>query len=153
MPATNVSITSQLQKEHAYIHALTNQIEKLVAATKPQRRRIEWSSSLLETLSSLREHLEKHFEFEESGGFMDEVVKALPNVSQQVEALRRDHQIIAYEVNDLYKRAERLILDTGPTSKGIGEDIRHFLRALREHEKKENELVLRVFLNDVGMID
>jgi hemerythrin-like domain-containing protein len=153
MPATHVSIANQLKKEHAYIHEITGKIEKLVAAIKPQRRTIEWSSSLLENLSSLREHLEKHFEFEETGGFMEEVVKALPNISPQVETLRCDHQILAYEINELYRRAERLILDNGPTSREIGEDIKHFLHALHEHEKKENELVLHVFLDDIGMID
>jgi hemerythrin-like domain-containing protein len=153
MPATNVSIASQLKKEHAYIHEITKKIEKLVAVIKPQRPALEWGSSLLENLSSLREHLEKHFEFEETGGFMEEVMKALPNISPQVESLRRDHQILTFEINDLYRRAERLILDSGPTSREIGEDIKHFLHSLREHERKENALVLHVFLDDVGMID
>ena len=153
MPATNVSIASQLKKEHDYIDEITRKIEKLVAAIKPQRPALEWSSSLLENLSSLREHLEKHFEFEETGGFMEEVMKALPNISPEVDSLRRDHQILFFEINDLYRRAERLILDSGPTSREIGEDIKHFLRLLRVHERKENDLVLRVFLDDVGMID
>ena len=153
MPATNVSIANQLKKEHSYIDAITRKIEKLVAAIKPQRRALEWSSSLLENLSSLRDHLEKHFEFEETGGFMEEVTKALPNISPQVEILHRDHEILAYEINDLYRRAERLILDSGPTTREIGEDIKHFLHSLQEHERKENALVLRVFLDDVGMID
>jgi hemerythrin-like domain-containing protein len=153
IPATNVSIANQLKKEHSRIDVIVRKIEKLVASIKPQRRALEWSSSLLENLSSLREHLEKHFEFEESGGFMEEVMKALPNMSPQVEALHRDHEILTYEINDLYRRAERLILDNGPTTREIGEDIRHFLHSLREHERKENALVLRVFLDDVGMID
>jgi hemerythrin-like domain-containing protein len=151
--ATQVNIAYQLKKEHACIHATTKRIEKLIAAIQPQRRALEWSSSLLENLSSLREHLERHFEFEETGGFMEEVLKALPNISREVESLRRDHQVLAYEINDLYKRAERLILDNGPSSREIGADIKHFLHSLREHERKENELVLHVFLDDVGMID
>jgi hemerythrin-like domain-containing protein len=153
IPTTNVSIANQLKKEHAYIDEITRKIEKLVAAVKPQRRALQWSSALLENLSSLREHLEKHFEFEETGGFMEEVIKALPNISPQVEALHRDHEILAYEINDLYRRAERLILDNGPTTREIGEDIKHFLHSLRAHETKENAMVLHVFLDDVGMID
>jgi hemerythrin-like domain-containing protein len=151
--ATNVSIANQLKKEHAYINEIIKKIEKLVAVIGPQRPALEWGSSLLENLSSLREHLEKHFEFEEMGGFMEEVMKALPNISPQVESLRRDHQILAFEINDLYRRAERLILNSGPTSREIGEDIKHFLHSLHKHERKENELILRVFLDDVGMID
>jgi len=150
---TNASFAKQLKKEHAYIHEIIKKIEKRVAMIGPQRPALEWGSSLLENLSSLREHLEKHFEFEEMGGFMEEVMKALPNVSPQVESLRRDHQILAFEINDLYKRAETLILDNGPTSREMGEDIKHFLHSLGEHERKENELILHVFLDDVGMID
>ena len=152
MPATDVSIANQLKKEHNHIDKVTRKIEKLVAEIK-SRRALDWNSSLLKNLCSLCDHLEKHFEFEEKGGFMEEVMKAQPNVNPQVEALHRDHQILVYEINDLFRRAERLILDNGPTTLEIGEDIKHFLLSLRDHERKENALVLRVFLDDVGMID
>ncbi|MFN8007798.1 MAG: hemerythrin domain-containing protein [Terriglobia bacterium] len=150
---TNATIANQLKKEHADILEITKKIERLVAGIKSQRKVLDWGSSLLESLSSLREHLEKHFEFEETGGFMEEAMKALPNISLQVEALHRDHQILAYEINDLYKRAEKLILDHGQAVQGITKDIKNFLKSLREHESKENALIFHVFLDDVGMLD
>jgi hemerythrin-like domain-containing protein len=153
MPVINTTLASQLQKEHDYILEITVKIESLLKATSRQKQTVDWSSSLLESLSLLREHLERHFDFEETGGFMEEVVRVLPNVSQQVERLKSDHQIMMYEINDLYQRAEKLILYNGSVIKKIELDIKHFLQLLGDHEKKENQLVFRVFLDDVGMID
>jgi hypothetical protein len=147
------SVTEQLKQEHAVILAVLRQLKALVRHSGDAREdRLGWQERVAGSLSSLCSHLKAHFAFEESGGFMTDVIKALPNLASNVTHLKEDHKVILDESEELCKIAkeESLTSETLPT---FALRIFILIRRLERHEQKETALVQSAFVDDLGMTD
>ena len=96
----------------------------------------------------LREELEKHFELEERGGYLDEVLARAPEHAKAVADLLGEHNRMRGELATL------LACVLVARSRG---DARHeldrLLDGLAVHERREHELVQLALAVDVGSGD
>jgi hypothetical protein len=147
------SIAEQLKQEHAVILAVLKQLKGLVWHSGDAREdRLGWQERVAGSLSSLCSHLKAHFAFEESGGFMTEVVNALPNLASKVIHLKEDHKVILDESEELSRIAKEETL-TSETLPNFALRIFSLIRRLERHEQKETALVQSAFVDDLGMTD
>ena len=76
--------------------AIQNEHQELLSLVKSIKRRLAsspWQDPMVPSLlDSLREHLESHFEFEESDDGFDHLVQKAPWVEPRVEALIAEHR-------------------------------------------------------------
>ncbi len=132
----------EIRQEHERLAALRRRLQEEVAAFCSS-----WTS-LREELRVFKDHLRRHFELEEEGGFMEEVVRRWPHTASQVEALRAEHE-------RLLREAEALLETSGRATEGQPMDAwvatcRRLFSAIREHEWKENRLIQEAFCLDIG---
>jgi len=153
MAENRVDIAKQLQQEHEAVLAIVNRLETLAEQAIRDEREPGWGDSVRDSLSSLHSHLKNHFAFEEFGGFMEEVLHALPSLSRQVERLRADHERMLADLGRVSSIAEECATATGPPPRELCEEVHRFLEMLRRHENEENNLVQRAFLDDLGTVD
>jgi hypothetical protein len=153
MSTLTISIAEQLKQEHAASLAVLRQLKGLVWHSGDAREdRLGWQERVAGGLSSLCSHLKAHFAFEESGGFMTEVVKALPNLASKVMHLKDDHKAILDQSEELCRIAKEEAL-TWETLPNFTVQIFSLVRRLERHEQKETALVQSAFADDLGMTD
>lgn len=153
MTALTKSMAEQLRQEHAAISSVLTQMKGLVQHSESaQKDRAVWQQRVEASLSSLYDHLRHHFAFEESGGFMTEVVNVLPNLDATVNRLKDEHRSILAETEQLCGSIRQDAL--------IAEKLVDFTLAvlllihrLERHEHAENALVQHAFADDLGAAD
>jgi hypothetical protein len=121
-------------------------------------RRLEESASpasptglmgLRSRLQVTRKHLADHFRFEEQNGYMDTVRKREPRLEHAVQQLAEQHKELAHRLDELIAQAA----SASGLSTALGDGVRDWVRNVRQHELRENDLVQDAFETDLGPED
>jgi hypothetical protein len=96
-------------------------------------------------LSQLRVDLSLHFALEEGDDYFGAVLRDRPSMSHGVHDLRREHGTLLQEADALRAMAE----DPARASE-LGNAILRVVALLREHERKEADLLQESVLRDDG---
>jgi hemerythrin len=100
-------------------------------------------------LVAVRAHLADHFRFEEEDGYLDAVRKREPRLERAAEQLAEEHRSLMRDLDALLKAAaEATRLDDG-----LREGLRRWVKEVRKHEARENDLVQEAFAQDIGTKD
>ncbi len=137
-----LDVGREIREEHERLASLLRRLQEDVAAFCSS-----WAS-LREELRVFKDHLRRHFELEEEGGFMEEVLRRWPHATSRVEALRAEHERLLREAEDLLEASGRAT--EGQPMDAWAATCHRFLSAIREHEWRENRLIQEVFCLDVG---
>jgi hemerythrin len=112
------------------------------------RSAIEWKIDWVEldrVLTELSYCVQSHFDFEETGGYMREVLRRLPHRQEVVDALIMEHQLMTVQLRELRHWA----IDREDPD-GIRAKVGEWLDLLSRHESMENQLMLDAFNVEVG---
>lgn len=114
----------------------------------------EHAAQLADTLVELRDQLALHFALEEAFGCIDDADSEVPAVTRQLTRTRGEHRQLYARASRLAAAAERLLLDgkVGDFLIRVPLQFRELEQQLRQHESRENELVMRQF-DDLGQGD
>lgn len=99
-------------------------------------------------LARLRDVLERHFELEERGGYLEEVTRLRPGLDPQVHALLLQHAAIRDDVAAAIEAAE-----LGAPVSAVAARALAVVDALSHHEAAETELFQEAVLRDVQAAD
>ncbi len=103
------------------------------------------SEGLHTLLTDVRHFLGEHFRFEEQNGYMSTVLKEKPFLERSVQKLYEEH-------GQLRQALDALITETDVLNKReavLRERIQRWVKEVRHHESKENELVEDAFNQEV----
>lgn len=103
-------------------------------------------------LSDLRKQLKVHFDDEEAGGYMSDVLALAPHLSSRAEKLRGQHRQLLTMLDEFISKLRA----NEPSFGGwieTRQQLDEFLTALREHEVAENNLVQSAFDDDAAAVD
>jgi hypothetical protein len=107
---------------------------------------------LVERLATLRDQVALHFALEEAYGYFEDPAYVQPNLGEAAEKLRREHQSLYVWLTNLVERAEQMSYDVqlAELSAWIGPQFEKFDAALRDHESRENDLIMDALEMDIG---
>jgi hypothetical protein len=110
---------------------------------------------LLDMLADLRDQLALHFALEEAYGYFDDPLEAAPRLSHQAEQCRGEHKGLYLDFCELVDRAERMFYDEQHAALALwlGDEFLDFDQRLRDHEERENELIVEAYEADIGVGD
>lgn len=113
------------------------------------------SRILIDKLCQLRDQLALHFSLEEAYGYFDDPVDVAPQLSREAEQLRDQHKELYLDLCDLDERAERMYYDEQHAALAlwIGPEFLEFDRRFRNHEERENDLIVEAYEGDIGVGD
>ena len=86
-----------------------------------------------------------HFDYEESDGYMSEILLNAPQFASQVDLLVKDHATLRGMLQEL----DTLSYEDGPLTE-FQEKICAALEAVRVHEQKENTLLQSYLVEELG---
>jgi hypothetical protein len=107
---------------------------------------------LVEALRAVRAGLHRHFLFEEKGGYMNHVLAHAPHLHRRTEELLAEHNHIGRSVEELIGTAAGISPDSSVPS-AVCENVRQWVKLVRGHEARENQLVMETCCEDVGEED
>lgn len=146
-------IGEQILREHEAVSQSLTEIEEFVKQTlrdEPDPDRIE---ELRDRLRKLGHPLQRHFELEETGGFLEGVDVSQPSTQQKVDELPREHRELVDKVYWLVQELDHF-LEVGRISvSALREQIEKLFATLRAHEAVENELLQESFYLELGTGD
>ena len=123
---------SRIRRQH---EILREQTDELLGILKAGR---DWENIEMK-LGRLAATLSNHFQIEELGGYLSNVMEAAPDKAPVIRRLRGAH-------DDLWGRLQLLIArarsrdDPG----SFGSDLTSWIQRLKEHEERENALLASV---------
>ncbi len=107
-------------------------------------------SSVRFTLKSFERHLRRLMKLEENGGYMSSVGEYKPNLQQQAESLRGDHDVFRQALDAIIPAIDVVSKDDHQQFEKICDEIRALLDHVDEHDRKEVELLQEALLSDEG---
>lgn len=110
---------------------------------------------LVDQLCQLRDQLALHFALEEAYGYFDDPVEVAPQLCRQADSLRAEHKQLYAQLSSLVDKVERMFYDDQHAALAlwIGPQFLHFDTRLRNHEERENDLILEAYDGDIGVGD
>lgn len=135
------SVGRALREEHALVDRRLAEAKALLGTE------FSWDDARV-ALMALRDNIERHFGFEEHGGYLAEVVTRAPERAAAIERLGSEHTqmrgLLARMLGEALIARDRKELRTA---------FEAFLATLTDHERRENELVQAVYSTDVSAAD
>ncbi len=132
------AIAKAVLREHAELDRQTSKLRQILSEN------FDWRK-LESMLASLEQSVFRHFELEETGGYMNEILEIAPHCKGEVEKLLSEHRGMREDL----RMARHRLIDSRDR-----ENMRDFLgewfALLDDHERRENLITLRVFNTDMG---
>ena len=144
MERTENSVAEALARAHVALLADLRELEQATGSSSGKRL-----AELRVRLSTTRTHLAEHFRFEEQNGYMDAVQKREPRLERVIQQLSEEHGELAQSLAVLIEQAKAVTSLDCP----FREAVRRWIKRVREHEVRENELVQDAFDLDIGAED
>ena len=92
----------------------------------------------------LRKELKRHFQEEEEGACLEEVVSLFPSLAAEADRIERQQAPLLGRLDEIISHLQALQVDVNATD-DLCREIKQFTAFLQEHEKAENELLENAF--------
>jgi len=150
MQQNNMDIVRRVEEEHVTLRLLMKSVTDSFARP-PGGDITDWKLNLVWELRDFRNALVKHFDLEEDGGFMGDVVATAPHEKRRVDQCEREHAEFLKEIDDITAELKRMI---DPSAvQGVRERLDKLIEKLHDHEALECELLGTVYFQDFGTGD
>lgn len=143
---TQTRPNSTIARQHAQIESLVDALTSRFDGEKRATR------NLVSLLNSLAAHLEMHFELEEEDEYFGYILTHAPHLSERVDRLLHQHEMLKTNVDDLVDLARQAFEQNSGTAE-LASKFAKFRSLLLEHEKKEIDLLQEAFNRDLGAGD
>lgn len=153
MPLKESEIAEKIQEEHERIKGEMAKIRKMIQAHVSREGFAKWRLDLLWLLRDFKTGLQRHFDLEEEGGFMDEVVRIAPHNWDAVKKLETEHRQMTVDVDGILEDLKNLEDQDDLKLDQIRARIGEFFAFIESHEAAEGDLLESTYLQDEGMAD
>jgi len=106
--------------------------------------------SLLFIMRALQRHLEMQLELEERGGYLEIVNEVKPNLAEQKNRLRDEHDFFRASLDQIVPTVAGLSSADEERIEAICRELCELLSKIDEHELGEAQLLQEVFASDEG---
>lgn len=144
------SVSKKVVDEHNCIKRDLNRILETIQSKILPDSFVEWKLEYIWRIRDFRNVLLKHFDLEESGGFITEIVKQAPEKAANAKQLNAEHGKIIRNLDQIISHIKFVENYDEVALKLIREEVEKFVESLRNHETKENELVQKAFYQEYG---
>jgi hypothetical protein len=145
-------------------HAISQQIlvehQTLAFVTSALRSTMGWKlsgsdlsrklGSLLFVTQSLQRHLKRLLSLEEAEGYMDVVLASRPELHEEVDRLRLEHEQFRGDLSRLLSRLRRVAPTDHEAFAKASDELANLLVRLEAHSTKETDLLQQALLQDEG---
>lgn len=140
----------KVERDHETIR---HQMGKLNVPTAEEIRPQDFSDWKLKFTWQLRDfknRMLKHFDLEEEGGFMQDVLDVAPHSGQKVDQLKDEHEQIIKNLDRLTMRLKGIKERDDSHLDKIRAGLSKILSDIRAHENEEHILIQKAYYREYG---
>lgn len=144
------AITVQIEKEHECLKRDLSDIHDEATKEVSDAAFPDWRLEFMWRLRDFKNHLLKHFDLEEEGGFMNEILTEKPEAVGQVKRLEAEHDQILLDLDRILADLKAM---EGKQEDRLGEirdRVIRLISTIRDHEAAESELIQTVYYQEYG---
>lgn len=148
----NPAFLQELKEDAREVRQLLAQATDLLG---PVQLSVVAPRQIVDLLCRLRDQLALHFTLEEAYGYFEDAIDIAPQLSEQADALRSQHQALFADFCQIVDAAEQLLYgeSQGHDRARIARMFHNFRAELQLHEAREHELIQAAFNDDLGCGD
>ncbi|MFC2088681.1 hemerythrin domain-containing protein [Calditrichota bacterium] len=143
-------IADMVLDEHKIIRDCLNSLSKQVTKKIKEKDFAEWRLEFIWECRDFRNHMLKHFDFEELDGFMKEVMEDAPEVVNVVKKLESEHSSLIEKLDKIIDDFQKMEVKEGEKLVEIQQRLKRLIISIKAHEKAENDLIQRVYSQEYG---
>jgi hypothetical protein len=146
----HLAIPQQVLVEHRTLAYITSALRATIGWKYQGADLSRKLESLRFVGQSFQRHLKHLMALEEDDGYMAVVVAQCPELTDEVEALRKEHGDFRKSLGRILGRLRRVAPDDRTTFTKISDDLVALLEKLDNHSRKETDLLQQALLTDEG---
>jgi len=150
MTLPNLETALEVERDHKH---LTEQMArfKLFVKSEPEPEHYSrWRLEFLWQLRDFKNRLLKHFDLEEEGGFMEDVMVMAPHCARQIKELKKEHERIPVLMDGILAELKAMTKMDSDKLARIQSRISEVMGTLREHENQEHKLIQNAYYSEYG---
>ncbi len=153
MPIPIEERADKIREEHEFLKGEMGKLNYMICETVTPENFPKWRLDLLWLLRDFLNHLQKHFDLEEDGGFMSDILDVAPHKQHAVEKLATEHEEMVKSFSGIIASLKSLQEKDDDRIADICERIQVAVEMLKAHESAEGELIESTYLQDEGAGD
>ncbi|HEX3727239.1 MAG TPA: hemerythrin domain-containing protein [Pirellulales bacterium] len=146
----HLAIPQQVLVEHQTLAYVISALRSTIGWKFPGTDLTRKLSSLVFVGESFQRHLERLMSLEEAEGYMTVVLASRPELNDDVEGLRQEHDQFRTELGQILVRLRGLAPQDHQGFKQASEEFWILLDKLDDHSKHETDLLQEALLRDEG---
>lgn len=150
MTKSKPTVVTQVEDEHILLKQEMGALSMFAMQEKMNSDFGEWRLQFVWQLRDFKNRLLKHFDLEEEGGFMRDVLKISPQSLRKVDDLKAEHEKIAADLDRLTATMRAMRERNSEVLQSVRSDLNEIIVALRKHESEENQLIQRAYYREYG---
>ena len=150
MPLKRKEIASKIHEEHKYLKQEMQKIRGMMNCDVSEKDFSKWRMDFIWILRDFFNDLQKHFDLEEEGGFMNEIITFAPRHVNAIERLEAEHLIITGKLNGIIGSLKKMDTLKQDQMAAVCGHVEELLTLLAEHEAAESDIIETAYLQDLG---
>ncbi|RMG39349.1 MAG: hypothetical protein D6732_04285, partial [Methanobacteriota archaeon] len=108
MPLTPKERAEKIREAHHHLKQEMANINQMICENVTEENFEQWRLDLLWRLRDFLNHLQKHFDLEEEGGFMSDIVLIAPHQKRMVDKLADEHEKMVDDFTRIISKLKKL---------------------------------------------
>ena len=150
MERDETEVAKKIAKEHESIRRYIGALNLLEMTEVDAKEFFDWKLEFIWQLRDFKNRLLKHFDLEEEGGFMEDIVKVAPHLSRKVSGLKVEHDQILMSLDEILFKLKRMKKKNDTELEQVQFELNDVITSLRDHENEENILMQQAYYREFG---
>ncbi len=147
---TNLSILEQTRRDHEILNQEMGKLKIIIWQEISDSDFSDWRLDCLWQLRDFRNCLLKHFDLEEEGGFMVDVLRVAAHEEHKISTLKSEHAKMIILLDAVLNSFKDLQTRDPARLEKIRVSVNELIHILREHENEEHNLLQRTYYREYG---
>jgi hypothetical protein len=147
---TNVSILEQTRRDHELLNEELGKLKIIIWQEVSEKDFSDWRLDCLWQLRDFQNCLLKHFDLEEEGGFMADVLRRASHEERKLVELKAEHKQILALLEEILGSLKDVSAKDVAQLQHIRARANELIQILREHENEEHRLLQRTYYREYG---
>lgn len=150
MERDKTEVAEKIAKDHESIRRYIGALNLLEMSEVDAKEFFDWKLEFIWQLRDFKNRLLKHFDLEEEGGFMEDIVKVAPHLSRKVSGLKVEHDQILMSLDEILFKLKRMKKKNDTELEQVQFELNDVITSLRDHENEENILMQQAYYREFG---
>lgn len=151
MSRINHDLTSQIEADHERLNQMIASLERFLSE-EPEHF-VDWKVNMLFQLRDFHNQLAKHFDLEEEGGFISDLLRLAPQAANRIQRLPVEHERMLNRLDGTISDVKALTFASSGIRDRLRKRVEDVVRRFRDHESLECELLYHAHYQEFGVGD